>query len=89
MDPKFTNILIRSIKGAGEKIEDWEVVLIDWDGLGWLPAFLQTVALNNCIGLFDEAKAAFMLRVTHGFGDVFTLEKTVFKESWNIGYDLP
>ncbi|KAF2817553.1 uncharacterized protein BDZ99DRAFT_513791 [Mytilinidion resinicola] len=89
MDPKFTNILIRSIKGAEGKKEDWEVVLIDWESLAWLPAWLQTVALNNKIDLFGEAMAAFMLRVTGGFGDPYTLEKKTFKKSYEIGYYIP
>ncbi|KAF2797009.1 hypothetical protein K505DRAFT_270242, partial [Melanomma pulvis-pyrius CBS 109.77] len=41
IDPKFENIIIRPIKGAGGEIKDWEVTLIDWDMCGWLPAFMQ------------------------------------------------
>ncbi|KAF2817430.1 uncharacterized protein BDZ99DRAFT_374125, partial [Mytilinidion resinicola] len=41
LDPQFRNIITRSIKGAEGEIKDWEVVLIDWDSLAWLPGFVH------------------------------------------------
>jgi serine/threonine protein kinase len=71
LDPKFDNIMVQPIKGAGGDIKDWEVVLIDWADCGWLPAWMQAVSFHQRIGLFDEnwnvdeqAKTTFIQRMS-------------------------
>lgn len=48
LDPKLDNIIVRQNQG------DWEVTLVDWESLGWLPAFLQPVALATRLGIPQE-----------------------------------
>jgi hypothetical protein len=45
IDPKIANIIARQIKGD-DGSEDWEVFLIDWEGLGWYPAWVQGLQVD-------------------------------------------
>jgi serine/threonine protein kinase len=45
LDLKLENIMVRPIQGAKGKVEDYEVVLIDWACLGWLPAWMEAVTV--------------------------------------------
>lgn len=77
LDPKWENIIVRPIKedGDGGEIKDWDVVLIDWDTLIWLPAFMQVAALDSRILLDDEPKKTFNQRVFANFEDSYPTER--------------
>jgi hypothetical protein len=42
LDLKFENIMVQRLGH-----DDWKVTIIDWDTLGWLPAFMQSMSLNE------------------------------------------
>ncbi|KAL1603462.1 hypothetical protein SLS60_005049 [Paraconiothyrium brasiliense] len=48
-DPKLTNIIVRPIKDESGN-EDWEVFLIDWEGAGWHPAWVQALQFQKRCG---------------------------------------
>jgi hypothetical protein len=50
MDPKIANIIARQVKGDNGG-EDWEVFLIDWECLGWYPAWLQGLQVDSCCNI--------------------------------------
>lgn len=58
LDVKDHNILAKPIKnGTTGEIEDWEVTIIDWDTLTWMPAYLQYVSLNErFLGTWDDTE---------------------------------
>ncbi|EAT83029.1 hypothetical protein HBI56_070280 [Parastagonospora nodorum] len=58
IDPQITNIIARQVT-ADDGSEDWEVFLIDWEGTGWYPAWLQGVQLSVRGGI----------ALVHGGGD--------------------
>jgi hypothetical protein len=58
IDPQITNIIARQVT-ADDGSEDWEVFLIDWEGTGWYPAWLQGVQLRSRGGIM----------LVHGGGD--------------------
>lgn len=45
LDLKLENIMVRSVQGANGTVEDYDVVLIDWASLGWLPAWMEAVTV--------------------------------------------
>ncbi|KAF1954647.1 hypothetical protein CC80DRAFT_567312 [Byssothecium circinans] len=51
-DLKLGNVLARPLIEDG-KPKDWEVTIIDWDTMGWAPAFLQGAqVINRFLGWF-------------------------------------
>ncbi|KAH4106508.1 hypothetical protein HBH69_036640 [Parastagonospora nodorum] len=50
MDPKIANIIARQVEGDNGG-EDWEVFLIDWECLGWYPAWLQGLQVDSCCNI--------------------------------------
>jgi hypothetical protein len=47
-DPGLSNTLIRPLDADSlEKASDFEVTLIDWNGLGWFPAYMQRLMLDE------------------------------------------
>lgn len=51
LDPRFENIIVERIDQ-----DDWKVVLIDWESLCWLPAFMQSVALAERLPIPSEQR---------------------------------
>jgi hypothetical protein len=53
IDIKWSNIIVQPLddKGDGEGPASYRVVLIDWDGLGWAPAFLQKLLVYERLNL--------------------------------------
>jgi hypothetical protein len=54
IDPKVDNLIARRVD-ADDGSEDWEVFLIDWEGTGWYPAWVQgmQICLRGGIVLVD------------------------------------
>lgn len=46
LDPKLPNMIARPIRRDTED-EDWEVFLLDWEGCGWLPAWVQALQVEQ------------------------------------------
>jgi hypothetical protein len=55
VDPDLKNIIFRRISGPHETL-DWEVTLIDWDGAGWFPAWVQGASFAQRFGILDKSK---------------------------------
>jgi hypothetical protein len=45
LDLKLENIMVRPVQGESGTVEDYEVVLIDWACLEWLPAWMEAVTV--------------------------------------------
>ncbi|KAF2802891.1 uncharacterized protein BDZ99DRAFT_548128 [Mytilinidion resinicola] len=73
MDAGPVNYLVRSIKGVGGKVVDWEVVIIDWDSLVWLPAFVQAARMDPFS--YAEGWEQVLQKIAGGFDDPFTEER--------------
>lgn len=41
LDPKFKNMIAVPIGGDAETATDWDVFFVDWEDLGWYPAWVQ------------------------------------------------
>lgn len=85
VDPTFRNIIVRP--GDGE--DDWELIMVDMEGLAWLPAWLQPL---YCVerSLWDgERKPFFMEAMARIFGESFEedIERYDKLEKW-ISYTL-
>lgn len=82
LDPKWENIIVRPVKEEGDsgEIKDWDVVLIDWDTLGWLPEFMQAASLDGRIMLDDEPKKTFKQRIFANFEDSYTAELELLEQ---------
>jgi hypothetical protein len=48
-DLKFQNILVRPIMDTeGDKTIDFEVTIIDWSTMAWLPAYIEPSGFQHC-----------------------------------------
>ena len=52
LDPSLQNIIVRPLQGTEGPESDWEVTLIDWADLGWLPGWMQAVAFSQQVVMF-------------------------------------
>ncbi|KAF1360486.1 hypothetical protein EJ07DRAFT_154933 [Lizonia empirigonia] len=55
VDPDLKNIIFRRLPGTHDQPPDWEVTLIDWDGAGWFPAWVQGAAFAQRFGIWDKS----------------------------------
>lgn len=90
LDPKWQNIISRPVKemGDGDRFIDWDVVLIDWDTLGWLPSFIQGAALGARILLDNETKVKFNEMMLAGFEDSYPVEVKYLEEIYQAGSNV-
>lgn len=80
MDPKFQNIIITPVSNQnGEEIDDWEVTLIDWDSLGWLPAFMQFAII--CASCYPEHEESWTRRIFANFQESYVTEVEFLRKS--------
>lgn len=54
IDPGLHNMIARSYYNEKEDTEDWEVTLTDFQFCGWLPAWMQAVALQQRIQMYTR-----------------------------------
>lgn len=60
VDPDPKNIIFRRIPETQDQAADFEVTLIDWDGAGWLPAWVQgacfqaNISMHDSVGNYNE-----------------------------------
>jgi hypothetical protein len=79
LDPAMNNI-IRPIRDG----EDWEVTWIDWEDSGWLPAYMQVVAIRNKLFLargyedLREETNQMMGKVYESFPESYTKQLEIF-----------
>ncbi|KAF1913447.1 hypothetical protein BDU57DRAFT_501901 [Ampelomyces quisqualis] len=69
IDPKIKNIIARPIQGD-DGSEDWEVFLIDWECLGWYPAWLQALQVYRRCGSIIRDPANEQKWIIHRKDDV-------------------
>lgn len=55
----FYSYIAQPIKGDAGRIEDWVVTLIEWERLGWLPAFSQAVLFKTHLAETEDIKLHF------------------------------
>lgn len=81
MEPSAPNFVVRPIDNAdGEGKKDWEVVLIDWESCGWMPAYMQAVVFDaSMFDLDRERRIQFIQRIL-GPWDHIQAEMDVFDE---------
>jgi hypothetical protein len=46
LDPKIANVVAKQIEKE-DGSEDWEVYLIDWECMGWYPAWVQALQVHS------------------------------------------
>lgn len=94
LDPSLRNIIVRRTQGSKKHVANWEVTLIDWADMGWLPAWMQAVALDHKVCMFNAhgrdnlAKQEFMENVTRAFQEPYTEQKRLFKAMEGICYSI-
>ncbi|KAJ4293658.1 hypothetical protein N0V90_008942 [Kalmusia sp. IMI 367209] len=85
LDLKWDNILVRPVKSAdGNTIEDWQLTFIDWDTLGWAPAYLQNVSLWQRLDLYGKPQE----RVLEGMQGFLNKVWAFGEEQYDAEYDI-
>lgn len=97
LDSTWANIVIQELPGPEGQESDWEVTLIDWADMGWLPAWMQAVAISRNIGMFTgdpEAPVDFVEKskavklVSRSFEEPFDELKKNFVELCRAGWSI-
>jgi hypothetical protein len=73
--PKWQNTILQPVKGDNGEIKDWDVVLIDWNGLAWLPAYIQFGILGGySVFLDDKHRKSFDETILDVLGESYPAE---------------
>lgn len=47
LDASLKNVISRPIKDRDGKTIDWEITLVDWDTMAWMPPYFQYLCMDN------------------------------------------
>lgn len=90
LDPQLRNIIVRRLPDTEDHTPDWEVTLIDWEHMGWLPAYMQSVVINQHVNMChgydanqDEAEE-FVQRLLSHFEEEFTEQIHLFEKMSSV-----